>query len=38
MLRSSNYVLSDKSNFKLAKMNECPRVPGGYIINEQEKC
>ncbi|XP_014210449.1 DNA-directed RNA polymerase III subunit RPC2 [Copidosoma floridanum] len=38
MLRSSNCVLLDKSNFQLAKMNECPHDPGGYfIINGQEK-
>ncbi|XP_001607116.2 DNA-directed RNA polymerase III subunit RPC2 [Nasonia vitripennis] len=38
MLRSSNCVLSEKSNFELAKMNECPHDPGGYfIINGQEK-
>ena len=33
-----NCVLSEKSNFVLAKMNECPHDPGGYfIINGQEK-
>ena len=38
MLRSSNCVLSEKSNFELAKMNECPHDPGGYfIVNGQEK-
>ncbi|XP_034950653.1 DNA-directed RNA polymerase III subunit RPC2 [Chelonus insularis] len=38
MLRSSNCVLTDKSHFELAKMNECPHDPGGYfIINGQEK-
>lgn len=38
MLRSSNCVLSDKSHFELAKMNECPHDPGGYfIVNGQEK-
>lgn len=38
MLRSSNCVLTGKSEFELAKMNECPHDPGGYfIINGQEK-
>ncbi|XP_035736738.1 DNA-directed RNA polymerase III subunit RPC2-like [Vespa mandarinia] len=38
MLRSSNCVLTNKSHFELAKMNECPHDPGGYfIINGQEK-
>ncbi|XP_043266534.1 DNA-directed RNA polymerase III subunit RPC2 [Venturia canescens] len=38
MLRSSNCVLTDKSHFELAKMNECPHDPGGYfVINGQEK-
>ncbi|KAL0117470.1 hypothetical protein PUN28_010353 [Cardiocondyla obscurior] len=38
MLRSSNCVLSKKSESELAKMNECPHDPGGYfIINGQEK-
>ncbi|XP_071652864.1 DNA-directed RNA polymerase III subunit RPC2 [Temnothorax longispinosus] len=38
MLRSSNCVLTNKSEAELAKMNECPLDPGGYfIINGQEK-
>lgn len=38
MLRSSNCVLTNKSHFALAKLNECPYDPGGYfIINGQEK-
>ncbi|XP_066601224.1 DNA-directed RNA polymerase III subunit RPC2 [Prorops nasuta] len=38
MLRSSNCVLTNKSHFELAKMNECPHDPGGYfVINGQEK-
>ncbi|XP_071575754.1 DNA-directed RNA polymerase III subunit RPC2 [Temnothorax nylanderi] len=38
MLRSSNCVLTKKSEAELAKMNECPLDPGGYfIINGQEK-
>ncbi|KAK1126625.1 DNA-directed RNA polymerase III subunit RPC2 [Melipona bicolor] len=38
MLRSSNCVLTGKSHFELAKMNECPHDPGGYfIVNGQEK-
>lgn len=38
MLRSSNCVLSGKSQFELAKMNECPHDPGGYfIVKGQEK-
>ncbi|XP_011690080.1 PREDICTED: DNA-directed RNA polymerase III subunit RPC2-like [Wasmannia auropunctata] len=38
MLRSSNCVLTKKSESELAKMNECPLDPGGYfIINGQEK-
>ncbi|XP_063218109.1 DNA-directed RNA polymerase III subunit RPC2 [Bacillus rossius redtenbacheri] len=32
MLQSSNCVLSGKSQFELAKMNECPLDPGGYFI------
>ena len=36
--KSYNCVLSEKSNFELAKMNECPHDPGGYfIINGREK-
>ncbi|XP_011169543.1 DNA-directed RNA polymerase III subunit RPC2 isoform X1 [Solenopsis invicta] len=38
MLRSSNCVLTKKSESQLAKLNECPHDPGGYfIINGQEK-
>lgn len=38
MLRSSNCVLTDKSEFELAKMNECPLDPGGYfVVKGQEK-
>lgn len=38
MLRSSNCVLTKKSESELAKMNECPLDSGGYfIINGQEK-
>ncbi|OAD47023.1 DNA-directed RNA polymerase III subunit RPC2 [Eufriesea mexicana] len=38
MLRSSNCILTGKSHFELAKMNECPHDPGGYfVINGQEK-
>lgn len=32
MLRSSNCVLTNKSEFELSKMNECPHDPGGYFI------
>lgn len=38
MLRSCNCVLAGKSQFELAKMNECPHDPGGYfIVKGQEK-
>ncbi|KAJ4436785.1 DNA-directed RNA polymerase III subunit RPC2 [Periplaneta americana] len=38
MLRSSNCVLAGKSQFELAKMNECPHDPGGYfVVKGQEK-
>ncbi|XP_049793782.1 DNA-directed RNA polymerase III subunit RPC2 [Schistocerca nitens] len=38
MLRSSNCVLTGKSQAELAKMNECPLDPGGYfIVRGQEK-
>lgn len=38
MLRSSNCVLTNKSEFELAKMNECPLDPGGYfVVKGQEK-
>lgn len=32
MLRSSNCVLRNKSEFELSKMNECPHDPGGYFV------
>jgi DNA-directed RNA polymerase III subunit RPC2 len=32
MLRSSNCVLSGKSNAELSKLNECPYDPGGYFV------
>ncbi|CAH1388640.1 unnamed protein product [Nezara viridula] len=32
MLRSSNCVLTNKSEFELSKMNECPLDPGGYFV------
>ncbi|PSN44875.1 DNA-directed RNA polymerase III subunit RPC2 [Blattella germanica] len=38
MLRSSNCVLTGKTQFELAKMNECPHDPGGYfVVKGQEK-
>lgn len=38
MLRSSNCVLTGKSEYELAKLNECPLDPGGYfIVRGQEK-
>lgn len=38
MLRSANCVLTGKSEYELAKMNECPRDPGGYfVVRGQEK-
>ncbi|XP_065164885.1 LOW QUALITY PROTEIN: DNA-directed RNA polymerase III subunit RPC2-like [Atheta coriaria] len=38
MLRSSNCVLDNKSEYELAKMNECPLDPGGYfVVKGQEK-
>ncbi|XP_057671925.1 DNA-directed RNA polymerase III subunit RPC2 [Diorhabda carinulata] len=38
MLKSSNCVLSGKSEYELAKMNECPLDPGGYfVVKGQEK-
>ncbi|KAH1021293.1 hypothetical protein HUJ04_010826, partial [Dendroctonus ponderosae] len=38
MLKSSNCVLSNKSEFELAKMHECPLDPGGYfVVKGQEK-
>ncbi|KAL9707590.1 hypothetical protein quinque_011108 [Culex quinquefasciatus] len=32
MLRSSNCVLSGKSEYELSKVNECPLDPGGYFV------
>ncbi|XP_039299777.1 DNA-directed RNA polymerase III subunit RPC2 [Nilaparvata lugens] len=32
MLRSSNCVLTGKSQAELAKLNECPYDPGGYFV------
>uniref|UniRef100_A0A069DXS3 DNA-directed RNA polymerase subunit beta n=1 Tax=Panstrongylus megistus TaxID=65343 RepID=A0A069DXS3_9HEMI len=32
MLRSSNCVLTNKSEYEVSKMNECPHDPGGYFI------
>lgn len=38
MLKSSNCVLNRKSEYELAKMNECPLDPGGYfVVKGQEK-
>ncbi|XP_037973435.2 DNA-directed RNA polymerase III subunit RPC2 [Plutella xylostella] len=38
MLRSSNCVLTNKTDFELSQLNECPHDPGGYfIIRGQEK-
>ncbi|XP_066991105.1 DNA-directed RNA polymerase III subunit RPC2 isoform X2 [Anabrus simplex] len=38
MLRSSNCVLTGKTQFELAKLNECPHDPGGYfVVKGQEK-
>lgn len=38
MLRSSNCVLTNKSEFELSKLNECPHDPGGYfVVRGQEK-
>ena len=38
MLRSSNCVLTIKSEADLAKLNECPHDPGGYFVAKwQEK-
>lgn len=38
MLRSSNCALSNKSEYELAKMNECPLDPGGYfVVKGQER-
>lgn len=32
MLRSSNCVLANKTEFELSTVNECPHDPGGYFI------
>lgn len=32
MLRSSNCVLANKTEFELSKVNECPHDPGGYFV------
>ncbi|KAL1131980.1 hypothetical protein AAG570_011591, partial [Ranatra chinensis] len=32
MLRSSNCVLTNKSEYELSKVNECPHDPGGYFV------
>uniref|UniRef100_A0A182IIZ1 DNA-directed RNA polymerase n=1 Tax=Anopheles atroparvus TaxID=41427 RepID=A0A182IIZ1_ANOAO len=32
MLRSSNCILTGKSEYELSKVNECPMDPGGYFI------
>jgi DNA-directed RNA polymerase III subunit RPC2 len=32
MLRSSNCVLTNKSEYELSKMSECPHDPGGYFV------
>lgn len=38
MLRSSNCILANKSEFELSKLNECPHDPGGYfVVRGQEK-
>lgn len=38
MLQSSNCVLSNKSEFEMSQMNECPHDPGGYfVVRGQEK-
>lgn len=38
MLRSSNCVLLDKSEYDMSQMNECPHDPGGYfVVRGQEK-
>lgn len=38
MLRSSNCILTNKSEFQLSKLNECPHDPGGYfVVRGQEK-
>lgn len=38
MLRSSNCILTGKSEFELSQVNECPHDPGGYfVVRGQEK-
>lgn len=38
MLRSSKCVLSNKNEWEMAKLNECPLDPGGYfVVNGTEK-
>lgn len=38
MLRSSNCILTNKTEYELSQLNECPHDPGGYfIIRGQEK-
>lgn len=38
MLRSSSCVLTDKSEFEMSQLNECPHDPGGYfVVRGQEK-
>lgn len=38
MLRSSKCVLSNRSDFEMSQMNECPHDPGGYfVVRGQEK-
>ena len=38
MLRSTNCVLSSKSDREMSMLNECPLDPGGYfIVNGTEK-
>ena len=32
MLRSSNCVLTGKTQAEMAQLNECPMDPGGYFI------
>lgn len=38
MLRSSMCVLSNKSEYEMSQLNECPHDPGGYfVVRGQEK-
>lgn len=38
MLRSSSCVLTDKSEYEMSQLNECPHDPGGYfVVRGQEK-